>query len=145
MVLSMLMVKDHARTIPRGGGEGYPQGRRIFATWDKPVVVLCNENSYSNAEIFSWSIKTLGRGPVVGKQTYGAVISTGAAGLLDGSMVRMPMRGWFVNDGTMTNMELNGCPPDYAVENLPGDHAAEVDRQLEKAIEVGLELARSGS
>ena len=140
MVLAMLMVKDHAITIPRNGGQGYPQGRRVFATWDKPVVVLCNENSYSNAEIFSWSIRTLGRGPLVGKQTYGAVISTGGAGLLDGSFVRLPLRGWYVNDETMTNMELNGCPPDHPVENLPGDYAQGLDRQLEKAIEVGMEL-----
>ena len=138
MILAMLSVRDHAITIPRGGGEGYPQGRRVFATWDKPIVVLCNENSYSNAEIFSWSIKTLGRGPVVGKQTYGAVISTGGTGLMDGSFVRLPFRGWYVNDEKHTNMELNGCPPDYPVENLPGDGLTGLDRQLEKAIEVGL-------
>lgn len=138
MVLAMLTVRDHARTIPRNGGEGYPQGRRIFATWTKPIVVLCNENSYSNAEIFSWSIKTLGRGPVVGKQTYGAVISTGGTTLLDGSFVRLPFRGWYVNDADKTNMELNGCPPDYPVENLPGDFKLGIDRQLEKAIEVAL-------
>jgi tricorn protease len=140
MLLTMLMVRDHAITIPRGGGQGYPQGRRIFATWDKPIVVLCNENSYSNAEIFSWAIKTLKRGPIVGKQTYGAVISTGGAGLLDGSFVRLPFRGWYVADEGMTNMELNGCPPDYPVENLPGDFAEGVDRQLDKAIEIGLSL-----
>lgn len=142
MVLTMLMVNDHAYTIPRGGGKGYPQGRRIFATWNKPVVVLCNENSYSNAEIFSWSIKTLGRGPLVGKPTFGAVISTGGAGLLDGSFIRMPFRGWYVNDENGTNMELNGCPVDYEVDYLPGDYAAGRDRQLEKAIEVGLTLVR---
>lgn len=140
MVLTMLMVNDHAFTIPRGGGKGYPQGRRIFATWNKPVVVLCNENSYSNAEIFSWSIKTLGRGPLVGKETFGAVISTGGAGLLDGSFIRMPFRGWYVNDANGTNMELNGCPVDYPVEYLPGDYAEGRDRQIEKAIEVGLDL-----
>ncbi|MDP7063093.1 MAG: S41 family peptidase [Planctomycetota bacterium] len=138
MILAMLTVRDHAITIPREGGEGYPQGRRVFATWDKPVVVLCNENSYSNAEIFSWAIKTLGRGKLVGKQTYGAVISTGGASLSDGSFVRLPFRGWYVNDADMTNMELNGCPPDFPVENLPGDYVTGLDRQLEKAIEVGL-------
>ncbi len=142
MVLAMLMVRDHAFTIPRGGGRGYPQGRRIFAAWTKPVVVLCNENSYSNAEIFSWSIKTLGRGPLVGKQTYGAVISTGGQRLLDGSFVRLPTRGWYVNDGTGTNMEHHGCPPDYPVEILPGDYARGADPQLEKAIQVGLEAVR---
>lgn len=142
MVLNMLMVNDHAFTIPRGGGKGYPQGRRIFATWNKPVVVLCNENSYSNAEIFSWSIKTLGRGPLVGAPTFGAVISTGGAGLIDGSFIRMPFRGWYVNDENGTNMELNGCPVDYEVDYLPGDYAAGRDRQLEKAIEVGLSLVQ---
>jgi tricorn protease len=140
MMLTMLMGRDHAITVPRGGGEGYPQDRLIFARWDKPVVVLCNENSYSNAEIFSWAIRTLQRGPLVGKRTYGAVISTGGAGLLDGSFVRIPFRGWYVNDGTRTNMELNGCPPDHGVEILPQDYAAGLDRQLEKAIGVGLEL-----
>lgn len=140
MLLTMLTTSDHAYTIPRGGGKGYPQGRRIFATWNKPVVVLCNENSYSNAEIFSWSIKTLNRGPVVGKTTYGAVISTGGFTLLDGSFVRMPFRGWYVNDDKGTNMEWEGCPPDYPVENLPGDFAKKVDRQLDKAIQVGLGL-----
>lgn len=142
MVLNMLMVNDHAFTIPRGGGKGYPQGRRIFATWNKPVVVLCNENSYSNAEIFSWSIKTLGRGPLVGKATFGAVISTGGAGLIDGSFIRMPFRGWYVNDENSTNMELNGCPVDFEVDYLPGDYAEGRDRQLEKAIEVGLSLVQ---
>lgn len=142
MMLTMLMGTDHAITVPRGGGEGYPHDRLIFARWDKPIVVLCNENSYSNAEIFSWAIRTLKRGPVVGKQTYGAVISTGGTGLLDGSFVRLPFRGWYVNDGTRTNMELNGCPPDHAVENLPQDFATGLDRQLEKAIEVGMGLLR---
>ncbi len=138
MIMTMLTTRNHATTIPRGGGKGYPQGRRVFAAWEKPIVVLCNENSYSNAEIFSWAVKTLGRGKLVGKTTYGAVISTGGASLLDGSFVRMPFRGWYVNDAAGTNMELNGCPPDYPVDNLPGDFVTGLDRQLEKAIEVGL-------
>jgi len=33
---------------------------------------------------------------------------------------------------------LHGCPVDYPVENLPGDGLKGLDRQLEKAIEVGL-------
>ncbi len=140
MMLTMLLGQDHALTVPRDGGEGYPHDRLIFARWDKPIVVLCNENSYSNAEIFSWAIRTLKRGPVVGKQTYGAVISTGGTGLQDGSFVRLPFRGWYVNDGTHTNMEGHGCPPDYAVENLPQDFRAGLDRQLEKAVTVGLSL-----
>ena len=135
-LLQILMTKQHAVTIPRGGGKGYPHVRRSIFSWSKPIVVLINHQSYSNAEIFPWSIKTFKRGPLVGKQTFGAVISTGGMFLVDRSWLRLPFRGWYVNDGTMTNQELNGCPPDYAVENKPGEESAGKDRQLEKAVEV---------
>ncbi len=136
MLLSMLMTRQHAITIPRDGGKGYPQGRRVLFNWPKPIVVLINEHSYSNAEIFPWSIRTLKRGKLVGEQTFGAVISTGAVGLIDGSYVRMPFRGWYVNDGTFTNMEHNGCPPDIRVLNELGSLVKGKDAQLLKAIEV---------
>ena len=44
---------------------------RSFASWTKPIVVLCNQNSFSNAEIFSHAIKTLKRGRLVGVPTAG--------------------------------------------------------------------------
>ena len=135
-LLQILMTKQHAVTIPRGGGKGYPHVRRSIFAYTKPIVVLINEMSYSNAEIFPWSIRTLKRGTLVGKQTFGAVISTGGTSLIDGTWLRLPFRGWYVNDGTMTNMELNGCPPDVAVENLPGEEAKGIDRQLNKSVEV---------
>ena len=135
MLLAILQVRPHARTMPRDGDEwGYPQDRRpLYAYW-RPLVVLCNEYSYSNAEIFPWAIKTLGRGLIIGQQTNGAVISTGARGLIDGSYVRVPFRGWYVLDSNI-NMERNGCPPDIVVEVQPGDEAAGIDRQLERAVQ----------
>ena len=136
LLLSMLMTRQHAITIPRDGGKGYPQGRRVFYNWPKPIVVLINPNSYSNAEIFPWSIRTLKRGKLVGEQTFGAVISTGAVILIDGAYVRMPFRGWYVNDGTFTNMEHNGCPPDVYVPYKLGELAKGEDSQLLKAVEV---------
>ncbi len=141
-LLQILMTKNHAVTIPRGGGKGYPHGRRSIFAYTKPIVVLINQMSYSNAEIFPWSIRTLKRGPIVGKQTFGAVISTGGTALIDGTWLRLPFRGWYVNDGTMTNMELNGCPPDYPVENLPGEERKGIDRQLNKGVEVLLDKVK---
>ena len=133
-MLAVLQVKRHAVTIPRDGDKGYPQDRRPLYAWWKPIVVLCNEFSYSNAEIFPWSIKTLGRGLVIGQETFGAVISTGAYGLIDGSRVRTPFRGWYVY-GSGINMENNGCPPDIVVPDQMGDAATGKDRQLERAVE----------
>ncbi|HLW55348.1 MAG TPA: S41 family peptidase [Candidatus Angelobacter sp.] len=43
-----------------------------------PMVVMENERSTSDAEVFPDGFRTLGLGKVVGKTTYGAVIGTGA-------------------------------------------------------------------
>ena len=137
-LLTVLCQPTHAITIQRGGRPGYPQDRRIYATWDKPIVVLCNQNSFSNAEIFSHAIKNLGRGKLVGVPTAGGVISTGSARIMDLGRMRMPFRGWFlINDGL--DMELNGAVPHVIVWPEPGELPAGKDRQLEKAIEVLLE------
>lgn len=137
-LLTALCQPEHAITVPRGGGPGYPQDRRVYATWSKPVVVLCNQNSFSNAEIFSHAIKSLDRGPLVGVQTAGGVISTGATRVMDVGVLRIPFRGWFVRDDG-EDMELKGAMPDHVIWPAPGEWMQGRDRQLVKAIELGLE------
>ena len=140
-LLTVLTQPQHAITVPRDGGPGYPQDRSVYATWRKPIVVLCNQNSFSNAEIFSHAIKTLDRGKLVGVPTAGGVISTGARRIMDLGLIRMPFRGWFVI-GTGEDMELNGAVPHHVLWPAPGEMPAGKDRQLEKAIEVlGAEVA----
>jgi tricorn protease len=97
--------------------------------------VLCNQNSFSNAEIFSHAIKTLGRGKLVGVPTAGGVISTGATTIMDVGTLRLPTRGWYVLN-TGEDMELNGAVPQYVVWPEPGQFAAGKDAQVEKAVEV---------
>jgi tricorn protease len=122
-------------TVPRGGGPGYPQSRKVYATWNKPIVVLCNQNSFSNAEIFSHSIKTLKRGKLVGVPTAGGVISTGSVRIMDVGFLRLPGRGWFVL-GTGEDMELNGAVPDIVIWPKPGELPRGKDVQLERAVKV---------
>lgn len=134
-LLTTLFQPTHAICRTRGSeGRGYPQDRRIYATWDKPIVVMCNQNSFSNAEIFSHSIKTLKRGKIVGVPTAGGVISTGAATLYNVATLRMPSRGWYLLDGT--DMEMNGCVPDAVIWPKPGERSAADDKQLARAIEL---------
>lgn len=142
-LLAMLMVKRHAITIPRDGEPGYPQDRLPLYAWTKPAIFLCNEFSFSNAEIFSHAVKTLKRGKLVGWPTYGAVISTGGTTLIDGSYFRIPFRGWYVK-GSMVNMEHNGAVPDIIVQEPPGDEAKGIDRQLERAVKELLAEIRKG-
>lgn len=134
-LLTALTQPVHAITVPRGGGPGYPHDRKIYETWHKPIVILCNQNSGSNAEIFSHAIKTLKRGQLVGVPTAGAVISTGATPIMDVGLLRLPFRGWFViGDGL--DMEKNGAVPHHELWLEPTTLPAGRDAQLSKAIEV---------
>lgn len=138
ILLASLTAPRHAYTIPRGADESevtpyhYPRGRRLIYAYQRPINVLINANSFSNAEIFAHSIKTIGRGTLVGEQTFGGVISTGGFRLIDGTFVRMPFRGWYLPDGT--DMEHNGAIPDVPVEHGPAEDAAGADPQLEAAV-----------
>ncbi|BCU78641.1 tricorn protease [Luteolibacter sp. LG18] len=143
-LLTILCQPRHATTIGRDGAPGYPQDRMVYASWNKPIVVLCNQQSFSNAEVFSHAIKTLKRGPLVGTATAGGVISTGTVPVLDAGSLRLPFRGWFIPDGDQ-DMELNGAAPDYPVEETPADQAAGKDPQLSKAIEVLTDTLRKSA
>lgn len=132
-LLTALTQPRHAITVPRGGTPGYPQDRKVYASWHKPVVVLCNQNSFSNAEIFSHAIKTLERGQLVGVPTAGAVISTGSTRIMDVGTLRLPFRGWYLLESG-EDMELHGAVPHHIVWPHPGDLPAGKDTQLEKAV-----------
>ncbi|MFI5106723.1 MAG: S41 family peptidase, partial [Terriglobales bacterium] len=115
---------------------------RPQAAFFGPMVVMENERSTSDAEVFPDGFRTLGLGKVVGKTTYGAVIGTGAYRLLDGSSVRTPGTGLWNVKGY--NLENYGVPPDVDVDNTPEDFLAGRDAQLEKAVEVLKEEIKAG-
>ncbi|MBB6002277.1 S41 family peptidase [Arcicella rosea] len=145
-LMTILNYKQHAYTIPRGAStdlekdkkkfrEYYPIGERlVYAAWTKPSIALCNEGSYSNAEIFSHAYKSLGIGKLVGLPTNGSVISTGGKSLMDGSFVRLPGRGWYTK-ATDKNQELGAAIPDIIVENTPDWIAKGTDEQLKVAVD----------
>ena len=119
-LLTALTQPKHAITVSRGSNPGYPQDRTVYATWNKPIVVLCNQNSFSNAEIFSHAIKTLRRGRLVGVPTAGGVVSTGGVSIMDVGFLRLPFRGWYILENG-EDMELHGAMPHFLVWPLPGD------------------------
>lgn len=145
-LMAVLNVKQHAYTIPRGAAKDlstehkqfknyYPFSERLpLAAWTKPSIALCNQNSYSNAEIFSHAYKELKLGKLVGMPTFGAVISTGGQTLIDGSYVRVPFRGWFVKSSEK-NMDFTPAMPDVVIENGPDEKAKGKDTQLKTAVD----------
>ena len=144
-LMAILNVKQHAYTIPRGAAKSlkehkkfrqyYPYAERLpFYPWTKPSIALCNSASYSNAEIFSHAYKTLGIGKLVGRPTFGAVISTDGETLINGMFIRKPFRAWFVLK-TDKDMEGNPAIPDFIVNNPPDWKTKGEDLQLKKACE----------
>ncbi len=145
-LMTVLNVRQHAYTIPRGATDNleenhkkfdryYPYAERLpQSAWTKPSIALCNQNSYSNAEIFSHAFKTLDHGKLVGTPTFGAVISTGGRRLIDNSYIRLPYRGWYVKE-THKNMEHGPAVPDIIVHNRPDSKAEGKDEQLKRAVD----------
>lgn len=102
--------------------------------WDRPIIVLMNEHSYSNGEMFPYSVRQRGLGRLVGMPTPGYVIWTTELRLVDGTRARMPLSGVFRMDGS--NMEDHGEKPDVQLWLTPEDWLADRDPQLDKAIEM---------
>ena len=77
-------------------------------------MVVCNNRSYSDAEIFPHAFRTLGLGKLVGEPTGGFVIGTTSYRLIDGTVFRVPRTGVYTVKGI--NMEKEGVVPDFLVE-----------------------------
>lgn len=133
-ILNILCGANHSIAVMRDGAPAYLSGYWGRPVWYKPIIVLCNQNTASNGEIFTHAIKTLKRGRIVGVPSSGAVIATSDNPLLDLGKLRLPHRGWFLLDGT--DMEEKGVEPDVILWNTPEDEINDYDRQLEKAIEL---------
>lgn len=132
-VLNYLTGKEHTLFRQRDGSQGLVM-RNYDRKWTKPLVVMTNNRSYSDAEIFPHAFRTLGLGKIVGQATGGLVIGTMTTRLIDGSQFRLPRTGVFTVQGV--NMEKEGVKPDVAVEISPEDWVKGYDPQLAKAVEV---------
>jgi len=108
-------------------------GSRSALTWNGPIVVLINAQSFSNAEIFGHIMRDMGLATIIGESTGGGVISTYTFTLLDGSSFTMP--SWLNARLNGENMEHHGVIPDIYVHIDPEALAEGRDNQLEAAID----------
>jgi len=132
-VLNYLGAREHTIFRQRDGGEGMVM-RNYDRKWTKPISLLINNRSFSDAEIFPSAFRTLGLGKLVGQATGAHVIGTSALPLIDGSVFRIPRTGVFTMKGV--NMEKEGVIPDVAVDVHPDQLAKGIDAHLDKAVEV---------
>ncbi len=137
-VLQALSRKPYLKWKYRGG-KFTPQPN--FSPASKPIVLLINEQSLSDAEMTTEGFKALGLGIIVGTETYRWIIFTSGKGLVDGSYYRLPSWGCYTLEGK--DIELNGVAPDIYVKNTMVDRLKDNDPQLEKAIEIIMKELRN--
>ena len=100
----------------------------------KPLAVLVNQYSASASEIFSGAIQDYGVGQIVGTTTYGKGVVQQLMDLGDGTYLKLTIAEYYTPSGRSINGA--GVEPDVEVENVYSEEGAEVDNQLEKALEV---------
>jgi len=100
---------------------------------EKPMNLLINNYSTSNAEIFAEGFRQLKLGKIIGMPTAGGVIGTSSYYLIDGTRIRRP--SWGAYTIGMEDTDLVTRKPDIYIENLPDDYINGRDPQLVKAIE----------
>lgn len=109
-----------------------------FSPGTKPIVLLINEQSLSDAEVTSAGFKQLSKdkiinGKIIGMETYRWIIFTGGRSLVDGSGYRTPSWGCYTLDGK--NLETDGVSPDIEVPMTFMDRLEGRDPQLDRAVE----------
>jgi tricorn protease len=122
--------KPHGFLRPRDRAPYYAPDR----AWDKPIIVVMNEHSYSNAEIFAYAMRARHLARLVGQPTPGYVIWTDSLQLVNGTSARIPQSGFYRLDGSP--QEGHGEVPDFLVPLPPADWLAGRDPQLDKALEL---------
>ena len=142
-ILDVLYRKAYTSSSYRGRiatPDTHLAGSRIL---EKPVILIVNEHSASNAEMFSEGFRRLGLGKVVGMPTAGAVIWTTNLRLLDGTWFRLPR--FKVTTLAGENTEGVGRPVDVEVDRPLGEAAQGIDSQLDAAVEQLLTQIDSGN
>lgn len=116
--------------------------------FEKPLVVLVNENSASASEVFSGAIKDYGVGTLVGTKTFGKGIVQRLFNLSDGTGLKLTVSKYYTPNGN--DIHEKGIEPDVEVvmkeydtetlQQITEENWKEYDNQLEKAVEVLKEI-----
>jgi tricorn protease len=101
-----------------------------------PKVLLTDQYSASDGDIFPFRFRTYKIGTIIGRRTWGGVIGiTGSLPFVDGGSLSKPEFARFAPNGDWV-IESHGVDPDIVVENDPAREYMGIDDQLDKAIEV---------
>ena len=109
-----------------------------------PKVLLVNEYSASDGDLFPYRFKYNHLGTIIGRRTWGGVVGySGSIRVVDGGSIVTPSYAPFAADGSEFIIEGTGVTPHVDIENDPYLEYKGEDQQLNKAIQVILEKLKT--
>jgi tricorn protease len=135
-VIETLRRPPMSRVTTRDGEDyTYPVGA-IYG----PKVMLINEMAGSGGDAMPWYFRKAGVGPLVGKKTWGGLVGIyDYPELMDGGSITAPRIAIYGLNGEW-EVENHGIAPDVDVDYDPRLVRQGHDPQLEKAVEVAMDL-----
>lgn len=125
-----LAMMGMGRNVPNPGTR--PRGMHVG-----PKVLLVNQYSASDGDLFPYQFRKHELGTIIGVRTWGGVVGIrGSLPFIDGGTMRKPEFAHFAADGSDWIIEGHGVEPDIEVWNDPWKEFQGTDQQLRKAIEV---------
>lgn len=102
-----------------------------------PKVLLINNYSASDGDLFPYAFRKHQLGKIIGKRTWGGVVGIrGSLPFVDGADLRKPEFASYSADESQWIIEGIGVEPDIDIDNDPAREYAGIDDQLNKAIEI---------
>lgn len=102
-----------------------------------PKVLLMDQYSASDGDIFPYRFRSMGLGKIVGRRSWGGIVGIrGSLPFVDGGYLNRPEFANYEANGKSWPIEGHGVDPDIEVINSPADEYKGKDDQLDKAIEV---------
>jgi tricorn protease len=109
-----------------------------------PKAMIINEMAGSGGDALPWMFRQAGVGPLIGQRTWGGLVAgyTSPDDLLDGGVIATPDLAFYNLHGAW-DIENRGVSPDIEVEDSPQAERTGHDPQLEKAVDVVLDLLKA--
>jgi len=137
-IIEYLNRKPMARITTREGEDITDPTEAIYG----PKVMIINQFAGSGGDAMPWYFRKAGLGPLIGMKTWGGLVGIGGyPPLIDGGTVMAPRWAFYGLKGEW-EVEGHGIEPDVEVDMDPKLAREGHDPQLERAVEVALDLLK---
>lgn len=131
IIVGILNKQTYLRRSQRNSHEA---GTRYFDAFEGHLCMIINEDSYSDGEGGPANWKYAKLGPLIGVNTYGALVGSAPMWpLVDGGGIQVPRYGNYRKEEGWV-VEGPGVVPDIYIDNDPNHFAKGVDDQLERSV-----------